>query len=366
MYLDKPQIQWKATQWFLFISIMIFGLCIVHGFLTHNRLEVPLSEPVDERSILDRDGGVPRSEPIDEQSLLDLLNPDASEEMELGASISKKLKKVKIEPISSMYLGSSSPRIKVVEFKCKSSQARLVKMALDHVTMLANLHKLLKMENFYFYEVFSTKAKATSCEQIYLIEGFPNYASEQKHSYYTKTNGVSALHSMRHRDGNAYGVTDLKFGGSRMSHYYKCKYFCQQERAKIKKLLKEGTLETLDKDRFLGDEESSEDFSDGTQQMVVVQNPGGMMVPQSPGGMMVQPNMVTMPQAQQSVVLQQPPQQMVQVQPSTGVVMQPQTQMLQMQPHVVQPQVVPQVMQQPGQMVVQMQPVTGQEHLSAS
>ena len=69
---------------------------------------------------------------------------------------------------------------------------------------------------------------------------------EQKHSYYTKTNGISALHSMRHRDGNAYGVTDLKFGGSRMSHYYKCKYFCQQERAKIKKLLKQGTLETLD------------------------------------------------------------------------------------------------------------------------
>lgn len=171
---------------------------------------------------------------------------------------------------------------------------------------------------------------------------------------------------MRHRDGNAYGVTDFKFGGSRMSHYYKCKYFCQQERAKIKKLLKEGTLETLDKGRFLGDEESSEDVSDNTQQMVVVQNPGGMMVPQTPGGMMVQPNMVTMSQPQQqSLVLQQPQQQMVQVQPPTGVVMQPQTQMLQMQPQVV-PQVVPQVMQQPGQMVVQMQPVNSQEHLSTA
>jgi len=99
-------------------------------------------------------------------------------------------------------VAANKPRLFKVSFTCEPEQVEFVQHLITNVALLANTNREIPDENgqsetFLAYEAFASHWPVTSCEELFLLEAYPNAASEKIHLSAAYKNGLEIMQVLR-------------------------------------------------------------------------------------------------------------------------------------------------------------------------
>lgn len=138
---------------------------------------------------------------------------------------------VKLTPVTS--LSSKQPRLFVVHLECQPEQVEFVQHLITNVALLANENRDIpdatgQAETFIIYEAFASTRPVTSCDQLFLIEAYPNEASQRIHSRAAYKNGLEIMKVLRGTK-RENGLPGFDFARKGLMTTFACKTDCRAE-----------------------------------------------------------------------------------------------------------------------------------------
>lgn len=138
---------------------------------------------------------------------------------------------LKLTPVSS--LSPKQARLFVVHFECQPEQVEFVQHLITNVALLANENRDIpdatgQAETFIIYEAFASTRPVTSCDQLFLIEAYPNEASQRIHSRAAYKNGLEIMQVLRGTK-RENGLPGFDFARKGLMTTFACKTDCRAE-----------------------------------------------------------------------------------------------------------------------------------------
>lgn len=130
------------------------------------------------------------------------------------------------------------PRLFKVGFICEPEQVEFVQHLITNVALLANSNRDVpdgrgQPETFISYEAFASTRPVTNCNQLFLLEAYPNQESQDIHGRAAYKNGLELLQVLRGtRKGN--GLPGFSFAKGGLVSTYNCKSDCRAEAKELK------------------------------------------------------------------------------------------------------------------------------------
>jgi len=157
------------------------------------------------------------------------LNPNAIDWSE--EAVGKKL-----TPVND--LSPEQPRLFVIAFECQPEQVEFVQHLITNVALLANENRDIpdatgQAETFISYEAFASTRPVASCDQLFLVEAYPNEASQRIHGRAAYKNGLEIMQVLRGTKPEN-GLPGFNFAKKGLMKTYSCESDCRAEIRQVK------------------------------------------------------------------------------------------------------------------------------------
>jgi len=159
------------------------------------------------------------------------LNPN-----EIDSDMSEEAVGKKLTPVND--LSREQPRLFVIAFECQPEQVEFVQHLITNVALLANENRDIpdatgQAETFISYEAFASTRPITSCDQLFLVEAYPNEASQRIHGRAAYKNGLEIMQVLRGTKPEN-GLPGFNFAKKGLMKTYACKSDCRAEIRQVK------------------------------------------------------------------------------------------------------------------------------------